>query len=90
MLSSKKNERLFSVLFDQHYQKLYNYSLKVTKQEDISKDLVQETFIKLWDNFHIINTASRSIEAFLIVTLKRKIVDFYRKNKTQEKHLDIY
>ena len=73
-----------------HYKKLYNYCFKVLEENAISEELVQETFIKLWENFDNINESQRSIESFLITTLKNKIIDTYRKKQTREKHTNLY
>ncbi|TYP98162.1 RNA polymerase sigma-70 factor (ECF subfamily) [Tenacibaculum adriaticum] len=83
-------EAQLSVLFDKHYKRLYNYAYKVLKEAAISEELVQETFIKLWEHFENLNKSNRSIESFLIVTLKNKIIDEYRKNQTREKHNGLY
>ena len=80
----------FSLLFDKHYKRLINYSFKMVKGKDLSEELVQETFIKLWENFENINNSDSSIESFLIVTLKNKIIDNYRKNKARDKHTNLY
>lgn len=88
MKSSKKKR--FSILFDKHYKKLFNYSFKVVKERDLSQELVQETFIKLWEKIEQIQSNDRSIESFLIVTLKNKIIDHTRKYKTREKHTNLY
>ncbi|WP_299247373.1 sigma-70 family RNA polymerase sigma factor [uncultured Aquimarina sp.] len=83
-------EAKFSNLFDKHYSRLYNYAFKVLKEIDLSEELVQETFIKLWENFENIKESERSIESFLITTLKNKIIDDYRKKQTRKKHTDLY
>ncbi|SEL67606.1 RNA polymerase sigma-70 factor, ECF subfamily [Aquimarina amphilecti] len=88
--SDSTKEAKFSNLFDRHYKRLYNYALKVLKETELSEELVQETFIKLWENFEHINQSERSIESFLITTLKNKIIDAYRKKQTREKHTNIY
>jgi RNA polymerase sigma-70 factor (ECF subfamily) len=62
----------------------------VLKETDLSEELVQETFIKLWENFEHIKKSERSIESFLITTLKNKIIDDYRKRQTREKHSNLY
>ncbi|MCD8405438.1 sigma-70 family RNA polymerase sigma factor [Tenacibaculum dicentrarchi] len=80
----------FSVLFDTHYEKLYNYAIKIIKDESISNDLLQETFIKLWENIDSMKINHRSIESFLIITLKNKIVDHFRKESVKKKHLNLY
>ncbi|MEP5341457.1 MAG: sigma-70 family RNA polymerase sigma factor [Algibacter sp.] len=88
--SESNKEAKFSILFDKHYKKLYNYAFKILKEISISEELVQEAFIKLWENFETIKDSDRAIESFLIITLKNKIIDNYRKNKTREKHSKLY
>ncbi|WP_233900208.1 sigma-70 family RNA polymerase sigma factor [Tenacibaculum piscium] len=80
----------FSALFDTHYEKLYNYAIKIVKDESISNDLLQETFIKLWENIDSMKINHRSIESFLIITLKNKMVDHFRKENVKKKHLNLY
>lgn len=72
------------------YSKLFNYAFKIVKEKDLAEELVQETFIKLWENFEQIKKSERSIESFLIITLKNKIIDDYRKKQTREKHTNLY
>ncbi|WP_192085398.1 sigma-70 family RNA polymerase sigma factor [Algoriphagus sp. Y33] len=80
----------FSILFDKHYQRLYNYAYKLLNDISTSEELVQETFIKLWEQYHKIDKSHRAIESFLIVTLKNKIIDNFRKYQTREKHNNLY
>ncbi|MDB4292413.1 sigma-70 family RNA polymerase sigma factor [Maribacter sp.] len=88
--SSAIKETKFSNLFDKHYHRLYNYALKVLKNRDLAEELVQETFIKLWENFEHIKESDRAIASFLITTLKNKIIDDYRKKQTREKHTSVF
>ena len=94
-LNYKSNDKLtkksrFSLLFKKHYQRLYRYAYKTLNDESLSEEIVQETFIKLWENFDTVKKAENSIESFLIVTLKNKIIDNFRKTKTRTKHTDLY
>lgn len=88
MKSSKKEH--FSFLFNEHYQRLFNYAVKLTNDRTVSKELVQEAYIKLWEKVDFVNVNDRTIESFLIVTLKNKIIDYYRSVQTREKHNNIY
>ncbi len=57
---------------------LFNYTISRVSDEDIAKDLVQETFfagLKSMDNFQ----GKASERTWLISILKRKIIDYYRK-----------
>ncbi|WP_242204918.1 RNA polymerase sigma-70 factor [Aestuariivivens insulae] len=80
----------FSLLFDKQYPKLCNYALTVVGDKDISKELVQEAFIKLWKRLDSISPDNRSIESYLITVLKNNIIDFYRKEQVRKKHIDLY
>jgi RNA polymerase sigma-70 factor, ECF subfamily len=58
------NEKEFEVLFKSKFTALCNLSYTIVKNEDLSKDVVQQVFIKLWDKQHSLNIRG-SIEAYL-------------------------
>jgi len=89
-MSLEHKKEKFSLIFDKNYSRLYNYAFKLLKSNDSTEEVVQETFIKLWENIEKIKDSERSIASYLIVTLKNKIIDYFRKNKTREKHTNIY
>ncbi|MCF6279704.1 MAG: sigma-70 family RNA polymerase sigma factor [Flavobacteriaceae bacterium] len=64
---------------------LYNYTITRVNNDDLAKDLVQETFfagLKSMKNFQ----GKASERTWLISILKRKIIDYYRKtNSTKGK-----
>jgi len=45
----------FEALFKQMYKPLYWFSYNITRDENISKDIVQDAFLKLWDKRYFIN-----------------------------------
>lgn len=87
---SLAQEAQFSILFDKQYKRLYNYAYKLLNDTSNSEELVQDAFIKLWEHYPKIDKSHRAIESFLIVTLKNKIIDHFRKNQTREKHTNLY
>lgn len=44
------NEQAFTTLFNTFLPKLYPYIIKFTKSESATKEIVQETFLKVWVN----------------------------------------
>lgn len=61
-----------------HADYLFNYTISRINDQDLAKDLVQETFyagLKAKDNFQ----GKSSERTWLISILKRKIIDHYRK-----------
>src|SRR5690606_13905631 len=45
-----EKETLFKEIFEQNSSKVYHLSLGYTGDEDVANDLMQETFIKVWQN----------------------------------------
>jgi len=79
---------MFSDLFRQHEHKLYTLALKLTKSDQLAKDIIQEVFLKLWDQRNQL-TSIMNIEAWLYRVTENKIIDFLRKasadNRLKEK-----
>jgi RNA polymerase sigma-70 factor (ECF subfamily) len=79
---------MFSELFRQHEHKLYTLALKLTKSDQLAKDIIQEVFLKLWDQRNQL-AAILNIEAWLYRVTENKIIDFLRKasadNRLREK-----
>lgn len=72
-------ETTFRKIYDDHHQKLYGYFLKKTHSGDLSEELVQETFIKLWRYRANLNSElPLSIQLFRIA--RTACIDLLRKN----------
>ncbi len=46
-----KKERLFKSAFDAHHQKIFHLCYAYTGDADTASDLVQDTFLKVWQHF---------------------------------------
>jgi RNA polymerase sigma-70 factor (family 1) len=86
--NEKKMELMFSEIFRQHEHKLYTLALKLTKSDQLAKDIIQDVFLKLWDQRNLISSII-NIEAWLYRVTENKIIDFLRKasadNRLKEK-----
>jgi len=51
---------------------------------ELSEDIVQSVFVKLWENKHSLK--SESIRFFLLNSVKNSCIDLSRKKETQEKY----
>ncbi|MEO5562372.1 MAG: RNA polymerase sigma-70 factor [Chitinophagaceae bacterium] len=71
-------EILFSDIFRQHEHRLYSLALRLTKSDQTAKDILQEVFLKLWDQRMHIHTIN-NIEAWLYKITENKVIDFLRK-----------
>jgi RNA polymerase sigma-70 factor (ECF subfamily) len=71
-------EELFSGIFRQHEQGLYTLALRLTKSPETAKDIIQEVFIKLWEQRNNLATIKNK-EAWLYKLTENKVIDFLRK-----------
>lgn len=74
----------YSSLFVKYYDDLYAYSLKITKEEDFSHDIIQELFVNIWTSRHKLKPVN-NLKPYLLRCVKNLIIDYSRKNKTIER-----
>ncbi|WP_083227693.1 RNA polymerase sigma-70 factor [Mucilaginibacter sp. PPCGB 2223] len=77
-------ELLFSDIFRSHENALYTLAFRLTKDDALAKDIIQEVFIKLWDLRHTISEIE-NIDAFLFKLTRNKVMDFLRKTAADER-----
>jgi len=73
---------------DRYADYLFNYALARVGDQDLAKDLVQETFIaglKSAQNFK----GNATERTWLVAILKRKVIDHYRKSNTEKGKAEI-
>ena len=70
-----------------HLDSLYNMSLKLTRNEEDAKDLVQETFYKAYKFYHQFQQGT-SIKAWLFKILKNSYINIYRKKVRQPEMIE--
>lgn len=49
-LIARGDEQAFRILFDHYRDKLYSYALRLTRNEELSEDIVLDAFLKIWIN----------------------------------------
>jgi RNA polymerase sigma-70 factor (ECF subfamily) len=71
---------LFQQVFDTWYNALCNYACSYLKDTDICEDIVQETFIRIWeDRPQIIRT--EGIRYYLFTAVRNNCISYLRKAK---------
>jgi RNA polymerase sigma factor (sigma-70 family) len=78
------NQKAFSALFVRFYDDLYAYSLKLTKEEELSKDIIQELFFNLWLSYPKLKQVE-ILKPYLLKCTKNLIIDYKRRLSTQQK-----
>lgn len=84
------SEHAFSELFEAYSSQVYYIGLKYLKSVDLANDVVQDTFLKLW-NYRAHIDPSKPIKPLIVTFAKRIILNNIRDEKRKIlKHLEIF
>ncbi|MCE5174331.1 MAG: sigma-70 family RNA polymerase sigma factor [Bacteroidales bacterium] len=73
----KGSHKAFNVIYDMYADKLYGFLLAHTKSRQMSEDIVQDTFLKLWINRKTLSIDG-SLQSFLYTISKHEMIDLFR------------
>jgi RNA polymerase sigma-70 factor (ECF subfamily) len=77
----------FTEIYNRFKGLLYIYACKITRDDDIAEDLVQDIFIYLWDKHQTINFTS-SLSSYLYSAIRYKFFDLVDKQKIRADYVE--
>ncbi|MBK9735908.1 MAG: RNA polymerase sigma-70 factor [Saprospiraceae bacterium] len=69
----------FKILFDTHYASLCNLAYRIVGDTDKAEDIVQDMFVKLWDERHKINP-EKSVKSLVFMMVKNHSLEVLRRD----------
>lgn len=79
----------FELLFQKYFDDLFHYALKLTGQRGMAEDHVQGLFLHIWQKRGTLKEVI-AVKTYLWTALRRRIIDSYRKKKTERKYMNTY
>jgi len=73
------NAKEYNIAVDQFADNIYRFALKHLKNEMSAKDIVQDTFLKVWDKHETI--AYEKVKSYLFTTAYHSIIDWIKKER---------
>ncbi|MBI9063886.1 MAG: RNA polymerase sigma-70 factor [Marinilabiliaceae bacterium] len=73
----------FKMVFEEYYNPLCNYALRLIGNGEAAEDIVQTLFIQLWEEDKLATVTK--LERFLLRSTKFKCIDYLRKQSTFKK-----
>lgn len=73
----KSDERAFSELFEAMQVRLLQYAFGITRDREVARDIVQDTFLKLWQIRETVDPA-RSLKALLYTIVRNLALNSQR------------
>lgn len=86
------NRRAFENIYIQYFQALISYGFRITQNENLIEDAIQEVFISLWNNRSHLSEVNE-VKFYLFRSLKNRIVrqlerDIFDKSEDIDPYLD--
>ena len=78
-LLHKESELAFSEIYNRYWEKMYSYSIRLTKSDEESADIVQEIFISLWNRKRDL-TVRGSLASYLIKSARNLSLRYIERN----------
>ena len=85
----KGNKNAFKMLFDKYGTRLYQFSLKYLRDKEDAEDLLNEVFMKIWENRHSLKT-NTSFQSYLFTIAYNNIRQRFLKKSREEKYIQIF
>ena len=70
------SEAAFKIIFDRHWDRLYNYMMALTKSSEVAEEIAADVFLKLWTGRELL-PGIHNLEAFLLRVAHNKAMDFF-------------
>ena len=81
----ESNETSFKKLFMNYHDTLFRLICYKVKETDIAKDIIQETFIRVWNNRNKINP-NKSFFSYIARISNNLCIDYFRHQKVKNKN----
>lgn len=76
----------FKSLYLKYFEPLYRYIYYQTYQKELSEDILQEVFCRIWEKREQIDP-DQSFQAFVYRIAHHLVIDHYRKSSLKKEHL---
>ena len=78
-----KDQRGFSILYDNYSSALYGVILKIVRTEEIAADVMQDSFVKIWKNIEGYNRTKGTLFTWMLNVARNTAIDKIRSQDYQ-------
>lgn len=83
----KGDLKIFDLVYKHYSERLYHFAFSILKNHDDAKEIVQETFLKLWNRRSDLRY-DKSLKSYLFTISYNISVDMLRKRMKDKKYVD--
>jgi len=74
----------FKWLFELHYSALCNFAYRIIHDLDKAEDIVQDTFVKIWNNTELLDS-QKNIDSYLYTMVRNRALEVLRRESISQK-----
>jgi RNA polymerase sigma-70 factor, ECF subfamily len=82
-LLQSKDQRGFSILYENYSSALYGVILKIVRSEEIAADVMQDAFVKIWKNIEGYNRTKGTLFTWILNVARNTAIDRIRSQEFQ-------
>ena len=81
------NEKVFEQIVREYWPRMFKFALIYTQNNETSQELVQDTFLVLWNNRAILKDNTNLI-TYLMVVLRNKCLNFLEQTRIRQLYIE--
>jgi RNA polymerase sigma-70 factor (ECF subfamily) len=81
----RRDPQALAELYDRYGKLAYSLVLRVVRDNAIAEDLVQETFLRVWNRVHSVDPDKGSIGPWLLAIARNRAIDYLRSSAGRER-----
>lgn len=73
-----KDKKRFGIIYDNYANALYGIIFKIVQNEEIAEDILQESFLKIWNNSHTYDSKKSRLFTWMLNIVRNSSIDYIR------------
>jgi RNA polymerase sigma-70 factor (ECF subfamily) len=82
----RRDPQALAELYDRYGRLAYSLVLRVVRDQAIAEDLVQETFLRVWNRVHSIDSERGAIGPWLLAIARNRAIDYLRSSAGRDRN----
>ena len=79
-----RDRKAFETLYRLSSPRLFSALLRIFNRRDLAEDVLQEVYIKIWDNAHLYHEQKGTAITWMLTLARNKAIDWLRKMPSRE------
>jgi RNA polymerase sigma-70 factor, ECF subfamily len=81
----RRDPQALAELYDRYGRAAYSLVLRVVRDQTVAEDLVQETFLRVWNRVHSIDSEKGAIGPWLLAVARNRAIDYLRSSAGRDR-----